>query len=809
MFQGLEPRTYYLPVMSNWPRTEQPDVLPKMGFGPYGSLASDNREHINHKWEYGGTGKKSKPIRSSSAGYMQLFVRSGRNVKTADNQQQYNDWSRTCNNWTASFMRPEVIELINISSKSISLRNWTLTFNTGSIINDIGIIDFAFGKNLNGKKPDYNPVIDANGYFYLVNNLPLFRNAFAGGTPKYSWGGSSKEENPVWVIPSDSWGVQYKIKSASGVNANTVRVNLKNEKFRKNQFKGEIIEATRRDGNGKIVTATGSRYAISANGPSWIEFKVTGASGDWGAYQHFLPSGGKFQLSANQIMIHGLPAKGGVVSMTLKNEYNQIVSRTVDYGYLKSDPDKWYGQSTEKIDPVHYNWTVRRKPSISGRKNQAINKSMKGSIKNPAFVKNGPFTTVVELKKIRKDKDFQNIGTTGRAKDKRNISAMLDVFANSSIRLEAADEAAERKGWEVASGIVKSSNGRSIISKIGNWEKGQWKNHTLRFMSGKLAGESFPIFDNSKQKLTLVNVKAASSPKSVPGRKLLNPAKGDVFSIGPGYNSPLCFTRKSNDSGEWLWKKRISNKGNYGLYIFGLNDAINTTEFLEKNNNSPLDIDVWNFKNNKFESLCKRKKYKKSDCFFAGNISPDNISDVGDFKLKITSHDVVELGLKHSAKQGKKAQRNFQTGYAWFNYALISPVPVFGKVNINTANERLLGSLPGINSKLAKNIARGIDSTGKPALKPYNHLGDLLYVKGMTIDILERCANILCLNTYAYTLNIEAQIIKDSNNNGKFDSKNGDKIEARQSCRCVIETKPNSFAAPEIIIHEKVNNVEM
>ena len=805
MFQGLEPRTYYLPVMSNWARTEKPDILPKMGFGPYGSLPSDNRKHINHKWEYGGTGKNSKPVRSSSAGFMQLFVRSGQDVKSAENQQEYDDWSRTCNNWTASFMRPEVIELINISSKAISLRNWTLTFNTGSIVNDIGIIDFAFGRNLSGRKPDANPVIDGNGYFYLVNNLPLFRNAFSGGTPKYSWGTSSKEENPVWVIPSDSWGVQYKIKSASAANKNTVRINLKNEKFRNNQFKGEIIEATKRDGDGEIVTATGSRYAISANGSSWIEFKVTGASGDWGAYQHFLPSGGKFQPAANQIMIHGLPAKGGVVSMTLKNEYNQIVSRTVDYGFLKKDPDEWYGQSTEKTDPVRYNWTVQRSPSISGKKEYAINKSMRGTVKNPAFVKNGPFSSVVELKNIRKDKDFQNIGTTGRAKDKRSITAMLDVFANSSIRLEAADETAERKGWKVAAGIVKSSNGKSIISKGGNWENGQWKNHTLRFMTGKLSGESFPIFNNSKQKLTLINVKAHSTPKSVPNRKSLNPENGDIFSVGPGYNSPLCFTKKSNESGEWLWKKRIPVKGVYGIYIFGLNDAINTTEFLEKNNNSPLDVEVWNFFKNNYESLCKRKKYKKGDCFFAGYISPENISDDGDFKLKITSHDVVELGLKHSAKQGKKAQRNFQTGYAWFNYALISPVPVFGRVNINTANERLLGSLPGINMELAKNIARGIDSSGKPGLKPYNHLGNLLYVKGMTINILERCVNILCLNTYAYTLNIEVQIIKDSDSNGKFNEKKGDKIQAIKNCRCVIATQPTSFTNPEIIIHEKIS----
>jgi len=799
MCQDLQPKTYYLPIMSNWARTQKPDELPRMGFGPYDSLSSDDREHRSHKWEYGGSGKNSIPIRTSSKGYIQLFVRSGKDVKPANNQQQYDDWSRTCNNWTVSFMRPEVIELINISSKPISIRNWTLTFNTGSIVNDIGTIDFGFGCKLNGIRPDSNPVIDGNGYFYLVNNLQLFRNSFAGGKPKYSWGGNSNEENPVWVIPSDSWGVQYKIKNAKATGKDTVRIILENERFRQNQFKGELIEATRRDGNGEIVTATGSRYAISANGPDWIELKITGARGDWGAYQHFLPSGGKFQPAANQIMILGMPAKGGVVSMTLKNQYNQIASRTIDYGYRNKDPDEWYGESTEKIDPVRFNWIVRSKPSISGRKEQAINKSMKGNIKNPPFVKNGPFASVVEVKNIRRDKDFQNIGSSENSRAKRNITAMVNVFANSSIRLEAGDESAEKKGWKVAIGKVESSNGKSLTSSIGNWENGQWKNQIVRFMTGKLAGESFPIFDNSKHQLTLVNVNVSSMPKSVPGRKSFRPAKGDVFSIGPGYNSPLCYTRKSNEEGEWLWKKRIPVKGNYDIYLFGLNDAINTTEFLEENNNSPIDVEIWNFSSNCYNTLCKRKRYLKEDCFYAGKISPQNISDDGDFKLKLVAHNVVELGLKQSAIKNDKAQKNIKTGIAWFNYAVIAPVPVHGKINVNNASERLLRSLSGINKQLAHNIFAGIDANNKMKLKPYNKLGDLLYVKGMTIDILERNANILCLNTYSYTLDISAQVIKDINNDGKFLENKGDKVEAVKHLRCIISANPQSKNSIKIL----------
>ena len=804
IFQGLEKNTYYLPVINNWPTASKPDEMPKMGFAPYKELSSDSRDHKDHKWQYGGIGKDAKPERTSKSGNMEVFVRSGNDVKYAKTQSDHDDWSKSCNNWAITFVRPEVIELININPNPISIRNWTLTFNSGSIANDIGIIDYGLGYGLNGKNPDSNPVIAGNGYFYLVNNLPLFKNAFSGGKPNFSWGNNASQENPVWEIPADSWGVQYKIKDATA-KGKEIKIILENERWRPDQFKGEMFEATRRDGNGKICTATGSRYEIKENGPDWIKFI---AGGSWDA-DHFKPSGGQFENSANQIMILGLPAKGGVVSMTLKDEYNQIVSRTIDYGYLDSEPEKWFGRSTEKKDPTHYNWTVNRQPTISGIRKKAINKSMLGKVKNPAYVKDGPFVSAAELKKIRTAADFVNIGS-GRGKARRAITSLLGVFGNSSVRLEAADQQAERKGWELAGGIVGSCSGSAINSTIGNWQKGQWKNHTLRFTTGKLAGESFPVFDNSKRQLKLTSSKNSSAPKSVPGRKSLRPAKGDRFSIGPGYNSPLCYTRKSNKSGEWYWKRKVPVKGTYDLYIFGLNDAINTTEFLEENYNSPLDVELWNFDKDEsgneigYEKLCKRKQYLKEDCFYAGKIKPENISDEGGVKMKIIPHDVLEAGLKNSEKQGVKAQKRVQTGYAWFNYAVITPVPVMGRVNINTAPKRLLSSLPGISGKLAKNIVMGINNNGKPVLKPYNKLGDLLNVQGMTVDKLEGCANLLCLDTSSYTLNINAQTISDTNEDGKFNEKEGDKIEANRSVRCVLALNPGKNGKDRIRIVEKV-----
>jgi|GEM_PF-3317378 len=70
----------------------------------------------------------------------------------------------------------------------------------------------------------------------------------------------------------------------------------------------------------------------------------------------------------------------------------------------------------------------------------------------------------------------------------------------------------------------------------------------------------------------------------------------------------------------------------------------------------------------------------------------------------------------------------------------------------NTAPARLLASLPGITSKLAKNIANGVGSDKDKKLKPYKRLGDIMKVQGMSPEIFERCANLLkCWKNIRYS----------------------------------------------------------
>jgi hypothetical protein len=365
---------------------------------------------------------------------------------------------------------------------------------------------------------------------------------------------------------------------------------------------------------------------------------------------------------------------------------------------------------------------------------------------------------------------------------------MADTFSTSHIRLEACDEEAEIQGWHKAVGVVSASDLRSVQDSSANWTINQWKGQTIRFTSGPLRGESFPVSGNTRNILVISYESSGVVPRSAPGRKVLRPEKGSTFSLGPGYKSSLCYTRNSNESGEWLWRRRIPVSGTFGLYIYGLNDAIDTTEFLEENYNASIDVEVWNYTSEQFDLLRERAQYGKEDCISVGNISPDHISPDGDFRIRLTAHDIVDYTDANSKETGIAASDIGirRAEYAWFNYALITPVPVEGRININTASARLLKSIPGITPELALNIEQGLDNNGKAVLKPYRQLGDLLLVKDMDVDQFERCANLLAVDSSAYTVEVQAQTLQDKDFDGKYDPEVDD-IHASRKRRFVMQ----------------------
>jgi len=744
-----------------------------------------NDESVKY-WKY----NDGKPVRTDSHGWFSVLLTSGPNIDYKKNIFHKLEYLR--------MIAPEVTEMYNASATPVSLANWRVICNTGSLASEIGRIKQTayFDKKLRKSIVDDNPVVHPGSHFNLVNDVELFDYWYGSGNGK--WGTTAKEEIPTFQMDAERWGITYEVEKAEMiVNPEKVCMSiiLKNENFDENMFDLETVMFL--DDKGKKDPKSWHGFftpIVSAFIDKKNQITTTTVVNPNDPSQ--LPRRG------SRVMVLGLPHSGGIVSLTLKNEYEQICARTVDYGKLEADE---LGKSSEKIDPTKNTWVKRSKHTISGQDRRALNDAMESRRHEKFFIKNGPYTSIGEMRYITTGRDFERLGggSSDISKSANALGAIADVMCSSYVRLESAVGNVAESGWKKAVDEVENSTLRSVTCKNGGWKVDLWKGQTLRFITGKLRGEKFPIIGNTKNVIALGDKMAVDVPYSAPNRLPLQPAKGDKFSLGPGYASPFCFTRQGGTKGEWTWKNAInvaqaSDLTELNLYIHGLNDAIDTTEFFEENNNSSIDVDVWNYKTSKFDSLCKRKKYGKQDSFNAGKIKKENISSSGDFRIRLTAHDIAEKGLEDIQTESSEAKLDTgprQTGIAWFNYAVITPVPVPGRVNINTASARLLASLPGITSKLAYNIAEGIDSHGKVKLKPYKQLGELFKVKGMTPNIFERCANLLAVDSSFFTVNVEAETvssisqhgISDKSSNNDFAPDLTEKIIGSRSKRFIVE----------------------
>ena len=345
------------------------------------------------------------------------------------------------------------------------------------------------------------------------------------------------------------------------------------------------------------------------------------------------------KLKGANLMILGLPAAGGIVSLTLKNEYDQVCARTVDYGKVDVDEIEF---STEKNDPTKTTWIKRKTPSIGGTENESENRAMQTHHNDKFFIKNGPFCSIGEARNISTGNDFERLGGSGDiSKGANALSALSKYMSSSQVRLESCLGDVTCIGWNKAYDEIVNSSLRSIQAKSGGWKLDKWAGQTLRFLTGSLRGEKYPIHGNTKNTLNLAQENSKFIPRSAPNRKPLKPSIGDKFSIGPGYQTPLCYTRQSDESAVWTWENAIPYPGTYNLYIYGLNDAIDTTEFLEENNNASIDVELWNYKTKQFDMIKKRGKYGKQDSFNAGKIKPENIS-ISDDAISITGIKVTK-----------------------------------------------------------------------------------------------------------------------------------------------------------------------
>lgn len=696
-----------------------------------GGFSSD--DEFSRYWLY----NDGDPVRTKRDGWMDLIITSSDEVRR-NQVDQLITYFRV--------VAPEVVEMYNTSATPVSLANWRVVCNTGSLATEIGRITSVNYYDQKTSRPmlDVNPQVLPDKHFYLVNDTKLFDSWY--GNADNIWGSSANEQIPVFQMDQDNWGVTFKIKSTENrayvgmVFTLEGAENLDHEKLDLEVVKiiDEEGAGTRESWDGVFAPVVAEKQRMVNKGEI-----VTDNIGSFSVIDNN-------ELAGKKMMILGLPHSGGMVSLTLKDQYKQVCARTVDYGKLEPqdlDVTMQRGGQDRTL------WSRCTTPTIAGVDSRARNTVMRSHSGPQFMIKNGPYASVGELRRVSTGVPFEHLGMgAGNEISSRAINALASHVSSSHARLESCAGEVKVSGWRKGMDEVYGSTARSITAREGKWAVNQWTGHRIRFLTGPLRGESYNIFANSEDTLALTPNDVSVAPLSSPNRQSLNPKKGDLFALGPGYSSPLCYTRKDNMEGVWTWQRVLPPKSSGHLYVHGLNDRINTTEFLEENDNAPIDVAVWNWRHERFDTLIERAKYGKDDAFHAGVISTEHISPGGDFRIKLTSHNVVDPESEDQITGGTAS------GYAWFNYLTVTPLAVRGRVNVNTASARLLASLPGVSPKLAQNIARGIDSSGRSRLKPYKTLGDVLSVQGMTSKVFEKCSNILCVDSSVYTTEVEARI---------------------------------------------------
>ncbi len=645
-------------------------------------------------------------------------------------------------------MRPDIIELINISAAPISLRNWRVVINTGSYADQVGLIDRAPQYNMQTHQlyDNPNPSIPPNGYFYLTNHRGIFDMEY-GGKRSGEWGDTPDEQYACAELPDVTWGVRYKI---TRVRDNEVRV--EGARWRPDQMKYEMIEFH------------GKRLWNDRNGLTGTRKSCRSSSRDTLRMQDYISLDYDGVQVGDDAIIVGMPREGGFLSMTLKDEYGQVAARTTEYG--STDPRE-INYSTEKLDPTHYNWVKSRRATFGGNPRLAQNHSLPTGSVVPAYVKNNQYVSVGEIQRVRKAEDWQNIGTRGRgAPSTATLKALGNFFTVAGVRLDPEEAGAHLQGWKPAFGRVRAVGNSGLITDTTAWAPGLWEQQTLRLLSGELKGESFAIARSTQNGITVTGY-------STPGGQPLRANPGDQFSVGPGYATPSYYTRNNGDAGVWEWRNKGLERNRYGLYLYGLCDSIDTTEFLEENHNAVLEVAVWNFETQAYDQLPlpgehrsgrevdayeivsggAQHQYEKNDGVYVGQLHPQHISPSGGVRLRL-----VARGL----------DAKLCSGTAWFDYAYLAPSAVFGKINVNTAPERVLSALNGVTPELAHAIAQGIDATGRAQLKPYRMLTDVLNVRGMTPDIFTRMCNLATTRSDQFRVMIMAQAIVDVNRDGTY-----------------------------------------
>jgi len=784
----IRPRTYFRVYVGNNSFTPIAfkDNSPMLDCDGNPSSYSETDEFML-KWPY----KDGIPIRTDAQGMIDVIVTSSKNCNGQRPSSRINNWmdinSSAEKNRTKSvmthniFMRPDIVELINVSDKPVSFSGWRVMINTGSVAKELCTIDSAihYSPASGGYLVDENPVIPPHGYSYLTSDSKIFSLEYGSGKND-SWGDNAKEQYPCFELPQETWGVWYKIKGfrpgnrnlwSGGAPSPDNNIILDGADFTEGEISGEMIEF-RSDRNSYIGNdLNGFRRMVTGNTKDAVEI----------LYGHAGNAPCDIRVGDYAVLL-GMPRLGGFLSLTLRNEYNQITSRTLEYG--KTDFQD-FDVTTERPDPTVFDvWSTTKKTTFGGTFKDA--RSLNINKISSHTVLDRPLGSLDELLKVSSGK--ANISYKNNEHEAGNfLKTIGPAITMSMVRLDAEATDAwkgKKNAWLSTEGTISHCSKSSLSVSGAKWEPEMWRDRTLTILSGRLRGEQFKIADNS---VSILKIKGRSTQK----RKLLSASRGDKCTVGPPYGTPMFYTRKENEVGEWVWQNTgIDPDASYNLYLFGMNDSIVTTEFLEENHNANLKVKLWNYKTKDWDIPPKKRyKYDKNDSIYYGKLSPDNIGDKGAVKLSLTAHSLGDSEC---------------SGTAWLDYLLLTPVESPGKINVNTASERIIAALPGIDNKIARNIANGT-SKNRKQIRPYKSIYDLLDIEGMNPVLMCKIANYITTRTDTYRINVTAEVIKPSCENPKAENISQSQILSKNKTTYLVERVPEPNNKCKIELLESID----
>ena len=199
---------------------------------------------------------------------------------------------------------------------------------------------------------------------------------------------------------------------------------------------------------------------------------------------------------------------------------------------------------------------------------------------------------------------------------------------------------------------------------------------------------------------------------------------------------------------------------------------------------------MWNYKTKDWDSPPKKRyHYDKNDSVYFGKLSTDNISDKGAVKISMTPHSLNDTEC---------------SGTAWLDYILLTPIEHPGRINVNTASERVIAALPGIDNTIAQNIVKGISKNGK-SIRPYKNVYDLLNVKGITPVLMCKIADYITTRTDVYRVNVTAEIIKPSCENPKSDNISPSQIISKNRTTYLVERIPEPNNKCKLKLLERID----